>query len=309
MIDSDFHRNSEKIAKKKFGQNFLKDETVLQKIIESMPYQTTDKIVEIGPGLGDLTRYLVEIKDVTAYEVDKELCGHLQRVFAPFIEKGRLKLYCSDVLDHWKHESLADRPYSLVANLPYYIATNIILRALRDPLCESIQVMVQKEVAEKFSAKAGEKRFSALSILAQSCGEAHICFDVPPEAFVPAPKVISSVLQIRKSRSLDDHGFEDFLKAAFSQPRKTLAKNLSAMFDKKDVKEALASLGLHSSIRPHEVETSLYHHLKSILQGDIDGREKESESGGAAQKQPGSKRAKGIKSQAQKISRRKSEAG
>ncbi|WP_457592445.1 16S rRNA (adenine(1518)-N(6)/adenine(1519)-N(6))-dimethyltransferase RsmA [Hydrogenimonas sp.] len=289
MIETNFHRNSEKIAKKKFGQNFLKDESVLHRIIESMPHDDRS-VVEIGPGLGDLTRYLVEIKDVTAYEVDKELCEHLKKEFASFIEKGRVKLYCDDVLDHWKQKSLADRPYHLVANLPYYIATNIILRALRDPNCISMLVMVQKEVAEKFSAQPGEKQFSALSVLAQSHADVHICFDVPPEAFVPAPKVMSSVLQIQKRESLDDPGFEDFLKAAFAQPRKTLAKNLSAVFAKKDVTAALASLGLSPTVRPHEVETSLYHHLKSILQGDIDGRKKESESGESTPEQPGRKR-------------------
>ncbi len=286
MIKPNFHQKSEKIAKKKFGQNFLKDETVLHKIIESMPNDNLS-VVEIGPGLGDLTSYLVEIKDVTAYEVDKDLCGHLRRKFASSIEKGRLKLHCTDVLDHWKQKSLVDRPYHLVANLPYYIATNIILRALKDPNCKSMLVMVQKEVAEKFSAKPGEKQFSALSVLAQSCAEVHICFDVPPEAFVPAPKVMSSVLQIRKKSSLDDPEFEDFLKTAFTQPRKTLAKNLSAGFDKKVVNGALASLGLGPTVRPHEVETSLYHHLKTILQGDIDGRKEERKPGEPTPKQSG----------------------
>ncbi|BBG66832.1 SSU rRNA (adenine(1518)-N(6)/adenine(1519)-N(6)) -dimethyltransferase [Hydrogenimonas sp.] len=277
MIESNFHQNSEKIAKKKFGQNFLKDETVLQRIIESMPGDDLP-VVEIGPGLGDLTGYLVEIKDVTAYEVDKDLCGHLRKKFASFEKSGRFRLVCGDVLDHWKQKSLVGRPYRIVANLPYYIATNIILRALKDPNCRSMLVMVQKEVAEKFSAQPGERQFSALSVLAQSCAEVHICFDVPPEAFVPAPKVMSSVLQIRKESSLDDPLFEDFLRTAFTQPRKTLAKNLSAGFDKKDVLSALASLGLPSTVRPHEVGTSLYHHLKSILQGDIDGRERKEES-------------------------------
>ncbi len=284
MIKSNSHKSSEKIAKKRFGQNFLKDESVLYKIIESMPKDELP-VVEIGPGLGDLTRHLVEIKDVTAYEVDRELCEHLRKKFAASLENGKLKLHCGDVLDHWKRESLADGGYHLVANLPYYIATNIILRALKDPNCKSMLVMVQKEVAEKFSAKPKEKQFCALSVLAQSCAEVHICFDVPPEAFVPAPKVMSSVLQIQKWDSLDDPGFEDFLRVAFTQPRKRLAKNLSAAFDKKDVENALSTLGLASSVRPHEVETSLYHHLNNILQGDIDGRKKEREPGKSTQKQ------------------------
>ncbi|WP_456451371.1 16S rRNA (adenine(1518)-N(6)/adenine(1519)-N(6))-dimethyltransferase RsmA [Hydrogenimonas sp.] len=272
MIKPNSNRREEKIAKKKFGQNFLKDETVLHKIIESMPNDDA-KVVEIGPGLGDLTRFLVEKKDVTAYEVDRDLCEHLRQRFAAPIEKGRLALRCTDVLSHWDSESLENRPYHLVANLPYYIATNIILRALKDTRCQSLLVMVQKEVAEKFAARPGQKAFSSLAVLAQSCGEVRLLFDVPPESFVPAPKVMSSILRIVKHCSLDDEGFESFLKAAFTQPRKTLAKNLSARYPKEDVKEALARLGLAPSVRPHEVETSLYHHLYNALKGDTDGRE------------------------------------
>jgi 16S rRNA (adenine1518-N6/adenine1519-N6)-dimethyltransferase len=275
MINSYTQVDGEKIAKKKFGQNFLKDETVLRKIIESMPKDDLP-VVEIGPGLGDLTRYLVEIKDVTAYEVDKDLCEHLHRRFNTLISDGKLKLRCTDVLSHWDQESLEDRSYNMVANLPYYIATNIILRALKDPNCKSLLVMVQKEVAEKFSAQPGQKAFSALTVLAQSAGEVQLCFDVPPESFVPAPKVMSSVLRIVKKTTLHARGFETFLKTAFAQPRKTLAKNLSVRFEKKDVVAVIDSLDLGPSVRPHEVETSLYHHLYKILKGDIDGREEKS---------------------------------
>ena len=275
MIKQVYSIDSEKIAKKKFGQNFLKDETILHKIIESMPKDERE-IVEIGPGLGDLTRYLVEIKDVTAYEVDKDLCNYLRNRFKEAIKSGRLKLYCIDVLKYWDHKSLDKESYHLVANLPYNIATNIILRALKDSNCQSLLVMVQKEVAKKFSAKAGEKSFSALSVLAQSIGEVRICFDVPPEAFVPSPKVMSSMLQIIKKDSLKDLKFEKFLKIAFSQPRKRLAKNLLVVFDKKDVSTALDLLQLRSSVRPHEVKTSIYHQLYKNLKGDIDGREKKS---------------------------------
>ena len=269
-------RNGKTVAKKKFGQNFLKDETVLHSIIESMPKDNLP-VVEIGPGLGDLTRYLVEIKDVTAYEVDRDLCGHLRRRFERALHEksgeGRLVLHCTDVLRQWDQASLADRPYHLVANLPYYIATNIILRALKDPNCRSLLVMVQKEVAEKFAAHPGQKDFSALSVLLRQSAQAHICFDVPPEAFVPAPKVVSSVLKIVKNETFDEPGFEAFLKTAFTQPRKTLAKNLSAGFEKKAVMEALVALGIDASSRPHQVAASVYHHLYKILKGDMDGRE------------------------------------
>ncbi|WP_353661536.1 16S rRNA (adenine(1518)-N(6)/adenine(1519)-N(6))-dimethyltransferase RsmA [Hydrogenimonas sp. SS33] len=272
MIKHHPRPSDEKRAKKKFGQNFLKDERILRKIIESMPADDL-KVVEIGPGLGDLTRFLVENKDVTAYEVDKDLCEHLRQRFKTPIENGRLKLVCGDVLSHWEAGSLADGPYRLVANLPYYIATNIILRALKDRHCRSLLVMVQKEVAEKFAAEPGEKAFSALSVLAQTAGDVCRCFDVPPEAFVPAPKVVSSILRIEKRASPDDIGFETFLKTAFTQPRKTLAKNLSARFDRRAVMEALTGLGLSPSVRPHEVATSLYHRLYKQLKGDVDGRE------------------------------------
>ena len=277
MIERNSNRKDALKAKKRFGQNFLKDEVVLHKIIQSMPNDDR-RVVEIGPGLGDLTRYLVEKKDVTAFEVDQDLCEHLRRRFADAIGRDKLSLKCGDVLRHWEQESLERRPYHLVANLPYYIATNIVLRALKDPYCQSLVVMVQKEVAEKFAAHPGQKNFSALSVLAQSVGEVVSLFDVPPEAFVPAPKVVSSVLRIVKATSLNDEGFEDFLRKAFAQPRKTLAKNLSSGFDRADVAKALQTCGLQSSVRPHEVATSLYHHLYEILnqKGDMDGREKTS---------------------------------
>jgi 16S rRNA (adenine1518-N6/adenine1519-N6)-dimethyltransferase len=260
-------------AKKRFGQNFLKDSHVLHRIIESMP-NDEKCVIEIGPGLGDLTKYLVEIKDVTAYEVDTDLCEHLRHRFAHALEKGRLQLKCGDVLNRWER-SLCDKPYHLVANLPYYIATAIVLKALKDPQCTTILVMVQKEVAEKFSAQPGEKAFSALSVLAQSAGEAKRLFDVPPESFDPAPKVVSSILKIEKRRSPDDERFETFLKAAFSQPRKKLAKNLASEYGKKRVESAFSQVDIPTSLRPHEADTSLYHRLYKILEkGEIDGREK-----------------------------------
>ncbi len=276
MIKPNSRHGEERRAKKRYGQNFLKDERILHRIIESMPNDDLP-VVEIGPGLGDLTRFLVENKDVTAYEVDRDLCEHLKQRFAQQIADGRLKLRCGDVLSHWEKGSLADGPYHLVANLPYYIATNIVLRALKDENCRSLLVMVQKEVADKFGAHAGEKPFSALSVLAQTAGEVCRCFDVPPEAFVPAPKVVSSILRIDKRVSPDDPEFESFLKAAFTQPRKTLAKNLSARYGKETVSHALQRLGLPPSVRPHEVETSLYHRLYEFMnKGDVDGRKEDS---------------------------------
>lgn len=247
-------------AKKQYGQNFLKDSTILDKIIQSMP-NNNNHIVEIGPGLGDLTKNLVKYKDLTAYEVDTDLIGILKSKFTIEIEKGNLKLIHTDVLEAWdKLKNLHDGKYDLIANLPYYIATNIILRAFEDELCEHIIVMVQKEVAEKFTAKTNDKEYSSLGIITELISiNSKILFDVPAEAFDPPPKVTSSILYIKKdmSKSLDKD-FNKFLKACFIQPRKKLSKNLTTIFDKNIIFEIYKELNINDNVRPHEVSSSLY---------------------------------------------------
>mgnify|MGYP005855361351 CR=1 FL=1 len=251
------------VAKKKFGQNFLKDESVLRKIVEAMP-KNENKLVEIGPGLGDLTKFLVDVKSVEAFEVDTDLCKLLQSEFKEEIATKRLHIQCGDVLQAWK-SALVDEPYDLVANLPYYIATNIILKALADPMCKNILVMVQLEVAEKFCATAGEKVFGSLGIIAQSVGTAKIVVKVPPTAFDPQPKVDSAVFLIEKTSDRSDKEFEDMLRVAFSQPRKTLMKNLSAHYEKSKLQEAFEKLNFTQTIRPHQVDTKDYHQLYKII--------------------------------------------
>ena len=260
-------------ANKKFGQNFLKNDIYLHKIIQAMPNDDL-KVAEIGPGLGDLTKELVKVRNVTAFEVDKRLCEHLTTEFEGPIHEGRFELRCGDVLERWESGSLLDEPYHLVANLPYYIATNIILKAFKDEQCRSILVMVQKEVAVKFSANPEEKEFSALSVLAQSVGKATLCFEVEPEAFVPPPNVTSAVLLIVKDQSIDDEKFEAFLKIAFAQPRKKLSKNLMAAFPKDIVNTIFAKFELDSNLRPHEAETSIYHHIYNELKDNLDGKQR-----------------------------------
>jgi 16S rRNA (adenine1518-N6/adenine1519-N6)-dimethyltransferase len=247
------------VAKKKFGQNFLKDESVLQKIVEAMP-NNDNKIVEIGPGLGDLTKYLVDVKSVEAFEVDTDLCKLLQKKFSKEIATNQLHLNCGDVLNAWQ-SSLVDENYDLVANLPYYIATNIILKALADPKCKNILVMVQLEVAEKFCASEGEKVFGSLGVITQSVGEAHIVVKVPPTAFEPPPKIDSAVFLIEKNADRSDEIFEGMLRVAFKQPRKTLMKNLSAFYDKDILKKAFADLDIAANLRPHQLSTDDYHQL------------------------------------------------
>jgi 16S rRNA (adenine1518-N6/adenine1519-N6)-dimethyltransferase len=263
--------NLAQFASKKFGQNFLKDSRYIHQIIKAMPNDGL-RVAEIGPGLGDLTKELLKVRNVTAFEVDKRLCEHLPKVFEDYIKDSRFQLQCGDVLEHWESKSLLDEEYHLVANLPYYIATNIILKAFKDPNCRSILVMVQKEVADKFSADVTQKEFSSLSVLAQSVGKAKVCFEVPSEAFVPPPNVTSAVLLIEKTETFDDKTFEDFLKIAFSQPRKKLLKNLSTVFDKNRIANSFDMLNIEPNLRPHEVETSKYHRLYNELKDMLDGR-------------------------------------
>ncbi len=249
-------------AKKRFGQNFLKDSLVLDKIVEAMP-KNDNMIVEIGPGLGDLTQKMLKYKSVTAYEVDEELYEILQQKFADSIKSKRLDLILSDVLDIWQqNSSLYNGKYELIANLPYYIATNIILRALDDDNCNEIIVMVQKEVAMKFSALVGQKEYSALGVITDlHSDKSVILFDVSPQSFDPIPKVTSSVLYIKKNKKRVDDSFKDFLKIAFLQPRKKLIGNLNKKFDKELLKDIFDSLGISHNMRPHQIDSLLYHHI------------------------------------------------
>jgi len=254
-------------AKKRFGQNFLKDESVLITIIESMP-KNNNHIVEIGPGLGDLTKKLVKCKDVTAYEVDRDLYSILQIEFINEISSSKLNLVLTDVLKVWEDgSSLYDGKYDLIANLPYYIATNIILNAFDDDNCESIIVMVQKEVADKFVANPKDKEYSSLGVMSDLlCENRQILVEVPPESFSPPPKVDSSVIYLKKDMTakLPD-GFKKFLKFAFTQPRKKLIKNLSARYNKDELIKLFEELNIKDNIRPHEVDASLYSQIYKKL--------------------------------------------
>jgi 16S rRNA (adenine1518-N6/adenine1519-N6)-dimethyltransferase len=209
---------------------------------------------------------------VTAYEVDTDLFTILKSDFAVPIDSGSLTLIHADVLESWtKQNSLHNSKYDLIANLPYYIATNIILRAFEDDFCEHIIVMVQKEVAEKFSANEGDKEFSALGVISKLCSvESRILFDVPPESFNPPPKVVSSVLYIKKDMSKRiDKDFNSFLKACFQQPRKKLSKNISSIVPKDTISDLFKELEISDNIRPHELSPSLYSQIytKAIIDG------------------------------------------
>jgi 16S rRNA (adenine1518-N6/adenine1519-N6)-dimethyltransferase len=154
---------------------------------------------------------------------------------------------------------LSDEPYAIVANLPYYAATEIILRALRDPLCVALVVMTQLEIARKFCALDGA---NSLSLLVQSIGSAKLLFQVPKEAFSPAPKVESAAIRIDKAKARYDEGFSRFLKAAFRSPRKRLTNNIALPSG------ALAAIGAGENARAHELSLEQFERLyKGLTDG------------------------------------------
>ena len=275
-------------AKKHFGQNFLQDKATLDKIIQAIPNDVAN-VVEIGPGLGDLTFRLLQIYKTTCFEIDCELFQILKVKFANEIQNGQLKLFCKDALEQWQEEGgLSSENYFLVANLPYYVATKMILNAIDDEKCLGLIVMIQKEVALKFSAKSRDKEFSALSILASLQGRCELLFDVDAKLFNPPPKVTSSVIKLQKTKKIfgKDGIFKDakqyeafkvFLRAAFASPRKTLLKNLSTNFDKNALEEIFEDLGLAQNLRPHELDVDSYLKVFKRLKEDNE-RQKRRES-------------------------------
>ena len=275
-------------AKKHFGQNFLQDKATLDKIIQAIP-NDVENVVEIGPGLGDLTFRLLQIYKTTCFEIDCELFQILKAKFANEIQNGQLKLFCKDALEQWQEEGgLSSQNYFLVANLPYYVATKMIINAIDDEKCLGLIVMIQKEVALKFSAKSRDKEFSALSILASLQGRCELLFDVDAKLFNPPPKVTSSVIKLQKTKKIfgKDGIFKDakqyeafkvFLRAAFASPRKTLLKNLSTNFDKNALEEIFEDLGLAQNLRPHELDVDSYLKVFERLKEDNE-RQKRRES-------------------------------
>ena len=275
-------------AKKHFGQNFLQDKATLDKIIQAIP-KDVENVVEIGPGLGDLTFRLLQIYKTTSFEIDCELFQILKVKFANEIQNGQLKLFCKDALEQWQQEAgLSSQNYFLVANLPYYVATKMILNAIDDEKCLGLIVMIQKEVALKFSAKSKDKEFSALSILASLQGRCELLFDVDAKLFNPPPKVTSSVIKLQKTKKIfgkdgifkdarQYEAFKAFLRAAFASPRKTLLKNLSTNFDKKALEEIFEDLGLAQNLRPHELDVDSYLKVFERLKEDNE-RQKRRES-------------------------------
>lgn len=295
-------------AKKRFGQNFLKDPFILDQIIQvSAELLQDQKLIEIGVGLGDLSERLLSIASLTTYEIDADLCSFVLQKFSSRSFANTFSLVNCDVLSislgidsnlnlpkktdakqalhtmsddsnsrvESKKGWLANEPYILVSNLPYNIATRIVLNLLHDPLCEGFVVMTQKEVALKFCADTLSSDFCALSVIAQSAGEIALLFDVSKESFDPMPKVTSSVFRHKKSTNFThiESGFESMLKMAFSSPRKKLFNNLLPFFKQYEQENLLdkifAQESIDQSARPHQISTQKYHHIYNTLKDHL----------------------------------------
>ena len=217
-------------ANKRLGQNFLQDPYVLQKIGNLAEIRPTDTVLEIGPGLGSLTRYLAAAaQKVVAIELDDRLFPALEAVVAPY---RNIQIVHGDVLDIEPGELIQQKDYLVVANIPYYITSAVIRHLLEsDPKPRRIVLTIQKEVAERICAKAGDMSLLALSV--QVYGRPKIVAQIPAGAFYPAPKVDSSVLvtEIYPIPRVSIDRLEIFFqltKAGFSQKRKKLRNSLSA---------------------------------------------------------------------------------
>ena len=241
-------------AKKSLGQNFLKDENILRKIADSFDVTEKDLIIEIGPGMGALTKYLIQkSSDLLCYEIDERLKDILLSFF-----KENVQIIFDDFLKRNLKEDL-QKDYEkiyVIANIPYYITTPIIEHILASGLIiHGMTLLVQKEVAMRFSAKPGSKDYGYFTVFLQHYFSVQKLFDVHPHAFSPPPKVMSSVVRlVRKEKliELDEPKFFEFLKMAFHQKRKTLKNNLQG-YNWDRIAPILKNSGYSLSVRAEEI--------------------------------------------------------
>jgi 16S rRNA (adenine1518-N6/adenine1519-N6)-dimethyltransferase len=238
-------------AKKKFGQNFIIDTSVVEKIAR-LSLSEGKTVVEVGPGLGALTQQLALVASkVIAYEIDTDCVKLLHESFTD----GAVEIIEQDFLTVTSKDIEKTGATVLVGNLPYYITTPILFHVLEDlPSIKVITIMVQKEVADRFSAKPSTKDYNALSVIIQTHCEVKTIMKVKPHVFLPQPTVESSVVQlIRKDSEKDMRPFFDFVKLAFTQRRKTLTNNLKSV---PDLLSHLEALGHRSDIRAEALSPS-----------------------------------------------------
>ena len=249
------------VFQKKYGQNFLIDEHVLEKIIDSSGITKDDFILEIGPGIGTMTQLLCEnAREVAAVEIDTNLIPILKETLAPY---DNVTVINEDILKvdipALAQEKNGGRPIKVVANLPYYITTPIIMGLFECHVpIDSITIMVQREVADRMQVGPGTKDYGALSLAVQYYAKPEIVLNVPPTCFMPRPNVGSAVIRLKKHETcpvqVDDAEFMfRLIRASFNQRRKTLANGLSnsseLTLSKEKIAEAIESLGVSPSIR------------------------------------------------------------
>ena len=265
------------VFQKKFGQNFLIDTHVLDKIIRAAEIGKDDCVLEIGPGIGTMTQYLAcAAKKVIAVEIDRTLIPILQDTLDGY---DNVKIINEDVLkvDIGKlaEEENEGKPLKVVANLPYYITTPIIMGLFENhvPL-QSITVMVQKEVADRMQTGPGSKDYGALSLAVQYYAKPYIVANVPPNCFMPRPKVGSAVIRLERYKQPPVKAENEklmfrIIRASFNQRRKTLANGLKNSaeldFTKEEVEEAIAQLGKGASVRGEALTLEDFANLSNIL--------------------------------------------
>lgn len=265
-------------AKKQFGQNFLTNEHVLAQIVEAAEINDKDTIIEIGPGLGVLTHELTQrAKKVTSIEMDREMVNILEKTLAREPTAKNLTIINQDALKFSPEiNPLTAKPYKLVANLPYNVATAILHNFLVKTAYTQHQptlivVLVQKEVAEKACATTGDH--NVLSLTLQPFASLKIISHVAPSSFYPAPKVTSSILKItpRTLPLLEKDYFSTYFKlihSAFTQKRKTLTNGLQSIIPKQDLTELLTKAKIDPMARPQHLSIEQWTDLAKIIRGE-----------------------------------------
>lgn len=264
--------------KKSLGQNFLIDQNILNKIVEAADLNEGTGALEIGPGIGALTeRLAMSAGAVTAVEIDQRLIPILQDVLSSY---PHVNIRHADVLKVDLHELFREdfsevSKVSVVANLPYYVTTPILMKLLEERLpLSNIVVMIQKEVAERMAARPGGKDYGSLSIAVQYYSEPELICTVPHTVFIPQPNVESAVirLKIRERPPVevkDEKHFFDVVRASFTQRRKTISNNLKARFFPDEGREALEALlaeaGIEPSRRGETLSLAEYARLSDVL--------------------------------------------
>ena len=262
---------------KKFGQNFLIDGHVLDKIIDGAGVTKDDMVLEIGPGIGTMTQYLAEAAGkVVAVEIDRNLLPILQETLADY---GNVKVIHADVLsldlEKLVQEENGGRPIKVVANLPYYITTPIIMALFEQhvPLA-NVTVMVQKEVAARMKSGPGSKDYGALSLAVQYYAEPYIVANVPCNCFMPRPNVDSAVIRLTRYEEppvqvKDEKMLFKIIRASFNQRRKTLQNGLNNSselnFTKDQIAAAIAEAGFSPSVRDEALTLEQFAKLTDIL--------------------------------------------